>query len=266
MRQPGKAGESKGCSGGSTSAESLHVPAGSGRQGPRWVRGDGRAKREQMSAEGRMGGCHMVGSHQRTETVVEAPASSVWRMPTPAGRVGQAETELAAAVREAVTAVLLHDWPRGLGALGPTRTSATARASVRRHGRGAPASSNGGSRNGEGGTKSSPRPGQCQCAIVTGFHPADSSSQPHRAVAGGAGPAGRAVQPDDPELPRPVSRVSHRAADRCGVSRAKLRPRTIRRHRPACLGAPRHVNGRMDQAWRPNWLRAPRHPTGQSAV
>lgn len=54
----------------------------------------------------------MVGSHPRSEAVLHAP--SLGSTPAPVGRRAQPETALAAAVREAVTAVLLWDFPQDL--------------------------------------------------------------------------------------------------------------------------------------------------------
>ena len=46
--------------------------------------------------------------------MMHAPAPSVGSSPAPRGRLAQPETALAAAVREAVTAVLLWDFPQNL--------------------------------------------------------------------------------------------------------------------------------------------------------
>ena len=56
----------------------------------------------------------MVRSHPGSEAVVHAPARSVRSSSGPRGRAAQPETALAAAVREAVTAVLLGDFPPDL--------------------------------------------------------------------------------------------------------------------------------------------------------
>ena len=56
----------------------------------------------------------MVRSHPGSEAVVHAPARSVRSSSGPRGRAAQPETALAAAVREAVTAVLLWDFPQDI--------------------------------------------------------------------------------------------------------------------------------------------------------